>query len=83
MASYLIEIDDKAINEQIQSILNAQINNSLRMKCSGADEAISAAVKDIIYSHKDEIIERVIDRATTEIVKKGLPKLLERMGNNV
>lgn len=82
MAVYQIEIDDKAINEQIQNILNTQINYSLRMKYSDAGGVISAAVKDLIYSRKDEIIERVIDRATTEIVKKGLPKLLERMGGN-
>ena len=82
MAIYQIEINDEAIKEQIQNILNAQINNSLRTRYSGASEAISAAVKDLIYSRKDEIIERVVDRATTEIVKKGLPKLLERIGND-
>lgn len=87
MATYQIEINDEAINEQIQNILNAEINLSLRrlclMRCSGAGGETSAAVKDLIYSRKDEIIEKVIDRATTEIVKKGLPKLLERMTNNV
>jgi len=27
---------------------------------------------------EDEIVDRVVDRATIEIVKKGLPKLLEK-----
>ena len=31
-----------------------------------------------MYSKKDTIIDRVVDRATVEIVKKGLPKLLEK-----
>jgi hypothetical protein len=28
---------------------------------------------------KDVIIERIVDRATVEIVKKGMPKLLEKV----
>ena len=38
----------------------------------------SGAVRELIYSHKDEIIDKVVSRATTEIVKKGIPKLIER-----
>lgn len=84
MQTYQIEIgiDNKALNEQIMKILNAELNNSLITRYNGAGGEISAAVKDLIYSRKEEIIEKVVDRATTEIVKKGLPKLLERMANN-
>jgi len=32
-----------------------------------------------MYSKKDAIVDRVVDRATVEIVKKGLPKLLEKV----
>lgn len=44
MATYQIEINDEAMNEQIQNILNGQTNNSLRIRYSGADGEISAAV---------------------------------------
>lgn len=81
MASYVIEIDDKAIEEQINSILNRVVERELRQRYSGAGAEVSAAVKDLIYSRKDEIIEMVVDRATREIVRKGLPKLLERCGD--
>lgn len=40
--------------------------------------SFAAAVKDLVYSHKDEIIDKVVDRAVKEMVRKGLPKLLER-----
>ena len=39
-------------------------------------------VKELVYSHKDEIIEQIVNRAVTELVRKGLPKLLERMDGN-
>lgn len=79
MATYQIEIDDKAICDQITAILDLQVKRSLQTRYTGAGAEISAAVKDLIYSRKDEIVEMVVDRATREIVKKGLPKLLERM----
>ena len=79
MATYQIEIDDKAICDQIAAILDLQVKRSLQTRYTGAGAEISAAVKDLIYSRKDEIIEMVVDRATREIVKKGLPKLLERV----
>lgn len=79
MSQYLIEIDDKAIINQINGILDDIIQRELRQKYSGAGAEVSSAVKDLIYSRKDEIIELVIERATKEIVKKGLPKLIERI----
>lgn len=44
----------------------------------GVMSGMKKAVKDYIYSRKDEIIERCIERATKEIVRKGVPKLLEK-----
>lgn len=84
MKTYQIEvgIDDKALNERIIKMLNAELNNCLITNYNGVSMEVSAAVKDLIYSRKDEIIEKVVNRATGEIVKKGLPKLLERMVNN-
>jgi hypothetical protein len=33
----------------------------------------------MVYENKDEIIEKIINRAVTEMIKKGMPKLIERM----
>ena len=77
MSQYVIEIDDKSVTDQINGIINAVFKREITSKYGETGHEISKAVKDIVYSHKDEIIDKVIDRAVTEIVKKGLPKLLE------
>lgn len=77
MSQYVIEIDDKSVTDQINGIINAIFKREITSKYGETGHEISKAVKDIVYSHKDEIIDKVIDRAVTEIVKKGLPKLLE------
>jgi len=48
----------------------------------GIRKGVEQAVKDYVYSRKDEIIKKCVDRASTELVKKGLPKLIERMGDS-
>lgn len=48
----------------------------------GVRDGVDKAVKSYIYSEKENIIDRVVERATREIVKKGLPKLLESIGKN-
>lgn len=79
MSRYMIDIDETIIAEQISNILNSILNNELRSKYTGAGKEISTAVKDLVYAHKDEILDRVVDKAAKELVRKGLPKLMERM----
>ena len=78
MSIYQINLDDNAIVEQINNILDSMFRQQMNFKYSDTGHIIAAAVKDLVYSHKDEIIDKVVDRATKEIVRKGLPKLLER-----
>lgn len=80
MSNYVIEIDDKVLNEKVCEILNTALNRELQNRYSETGHAITAAVKDLVYSQKDRIIELVVDKAAKEIVRKGLPKLLERSG---
>lgn len=79
MSQYVIDIDDSVITEQINYILNTIINREMKNKYGATGNVISICVKDLIYSHKEEILEKVIDKACKELVKKGLPKLFERM----
>ena len=81
MSYYQIEVDDQAIVEQINAIINTVFNNEMRQKYSYTGEEISKAVREIIYEHKDEIVERVVERAATEISKKALPKLIKRLSD--
>lgn len=80
MSLYTIEINDEAIIKQIQAIVNTLFEDELSRKYSDTGHVISDAVKELVYSHKDEIIDKVVDRAAKEIVRKGIPKLMERMG---
>jgi len=82
MSSYTIEVNDDVVTEQINNILNTIFNREIKSKYSDTGDVIAVAVKELVYSHKDEIIDKVVERAVKEIVRKGMPKLLERMGDN-
>ena len=79
MQQYVIEVDDAAIENQIQIILNDAFRREMLKRYDGIGGEVRQAVKDLIYQNKEEILERVIDRASKELVRKGLPALLERM----
>ena len=79
MSQFLIEVDENAIKEQMTGILNTVLNQELRSRYSDTGREISAAVKELVYSQKDRIIEMVVDRASAEIVRKGLLRLMDKM----
>ena len=82
MSQYMIDIDDTVVTEQINNIINAIFAKEINSKYSQTGHVITTAVKELVYSHKDEIIDKVVDKAVKEIVRKGMPKLLERAVNN-
>lgn len=78
-----IEIDENYITELVSQEIAKRLvtehcyeNREARI---GIREGVDKAIKQYIYMKKDEVIDRVVERATTEIVKKGLPKLLDRL----
>ena len=78
-----IEIDEGYIAELVSKEIARRIvethgyeNREARY---GIKEGGDKAIKQYIYSKKDAIVDRVVERATVEIVKKGLPKLLEKV----
>lgn len=81
MSYYTMEIDDEIVTQKVRDILNHALNRELDITYSDTQQIISKMVKELIYSRKDEIINMVVERATKEIVKKGIPKLLERIGD--
>lgn len=80
MSQYVIDIDDEAVIKQINLILGTIISREIKSRYSETGGEVASAVKELIYNKKDEIIEMVVERATREIVKKGLPKLIDRFG---
>mgnify|MGYP000908150225 CR=1 FL=1 len=80
-----IEIDEDNITELIEKELTRRILADRdyigRESKYGVRQGVDKAVKQYIYKEKDAIIERVVERASREMVKKGLPKFLEKMTN--
>ena len=77
-----IEIDESYIAELVSQEIARRIVEThgyeAREAKMGIRDGVDKAIKQYIYSKKDAIIDRVVERATVEIVKKGVPKLLEK-----
>lgn len=78
-----IEIDEKYITELVSQEIAKRIVTDREYESRetrfGIRDGVDKAIKQYIYSQKDVIIDRVVERASVEIVKKGLPKLIERI----
>lgn len=79
-----VNIDENYITELVSQEISKRIVNERtyenREARIGARAGVDKAVKDYIYNRKEDIIDKVIERASREIVKKSLPKLLENLG---
>lgn len=82
-----IKIDEEHIAELVSQEIARRIvaehgyeNREARI---GIREGVDKAIKQYIYLKKEAIIDRVVERASVEIVKKGLPKLLESLGKEI
>lgn len=77
-----ITVDEKEIAKIVEEIIAKEIfkkYSSAEYDAKyGLREGTDKAIKAYIYSRKEEIIERCVARASAELVRKGLPKLLER-----
>ena len=80
MSKYTIqtEIDEEALLKEFEGIVNQILVRQMGEEIRNERGVMKQAIKEIVYSHKDEIIERVVNKATAEIVRKGMPRLLEK-----
>lgn len=67
----------KMVEELIAEDLFKQYSAMRSEKSMAVRSGIEKAVKAYIYSQKEEIIEKCTARATTELVRRGLPKFIE------
>ena len=79
MSGYMIEIDDKAITDQISTILNAVLNRELKNRYSETNEHVVAAVAQLVQERRDEIIDKAVELAADKIARRALPKLMQRL----
>lgn len=75
MIELTININEKDIESEIVKMAAKDVVNTIPNRMER--NAISDAIKEIVYANKDEIIQKCIDKASKELVRKGLPKLLE------
>ena len=67
------------VSQEIAKRIVAERRYENREARIGIRDGVDKAIKQYIYSKKELVIDRVVERATVEIVKKGLPKLLARL----
>ena len=83
MAEITITINEdeiaKLVTEKIAESMASEYGRMSHDAKCGVRQGVGNAVKDYIYANKDAIIEKCVSRASAELVRKGLPKLLERM----
>lgn len=86
MSQLTITVDDDVlvdlVTERIAKQMATEYAAESRDTKYGIREGVDKAVKDYIYANKDSIIEKCVARASAELVRKGLPKLIERMAPN-
>lgn len=68
------------VSQEIANRIVAERGYENREAKIGIRDGVDKAIKQYIYLKKELVIDRVVERATVEIVKKGLPKLLARLG---
>lgn len=76
-----IRFDEDKLYDLINSVMATDIKYAIREENMRDRGVINQFIKEILYSKKDEIIEMVVERASREMVKKGLPKLLDKMNS--
>ena len=76
-----IQIDEQELQEAITQIIARKITASSERQMMKRE--IAESVREVVYSQKDFIVDMVVDRATREIRKKALPKLLENLGKEM
>lgn len=80
-----LNIDESKLQELVSEHLVQEIlarprsNGASSEAFFGMREGVEKAVKEYLYANKEAIIERVVERASVEMVKKGLPKFLDRI----
>lgn len=88
-----IEIDEERIARLVEEMIAKEITEHYNQDgrplawggsiSRGVKEGMDKAVQSHLYKNKDAIIERVVERASKEMVRKGLPKFLATVSGKV
>ena len=76
-----IRFEEDKLYDLVKTVMENKIKAVIWEEDRRERGVINQYIKEILYSNKDEIIEKVVERASREMVKKGLPKLLDKMNS--
>ena len=74
-----VVFDNEKLFDVINDTIAEELKHTIRQEELHQRGVINQYIKEMLYANKDEIIEKIVERASREMVKKGLPKLLEKM----
>lgn len=77
--TFKVTFDEEKIKDMISAIIDREVRYEINAAMRRENGSIKIWIKEILYSHKEEIIEKVVDRASKEMVRKGMNKLIEGM----
>jgi hypothetical protein len=77
---YTIEVDDSEMELLFKQKYAENIVHMSR-ETMEVRKAVSDAVRDVIYTNKDMIVDRAVNQAADELVRKGLKRLVSAMTN--
>lgn len=72
-----VEIDDNELEQRVIELIAREAAS--RAFQYSERKGIEKAVKAVLDGRKDEIVEKAVNRAAESLVRKGLPKLIEKM----
>lgn len=73
-----LSLDTEALSKAVLNIIAEQIARRDREVFDRIKYDTREITREVVYSHKDEIIEEVVKRATKEVARKSLVKLIDR-----
>ena len=80
-----IDISDEEINQAVQELLVRRLADQIFSERNSFDKhgyqrMLKEAVKDLLAGHVDEVTDRAVVYAADYIGKKGVKKIVEKLG---
>lgn len=87
MAEITITVNDNEIAQIVTTLIAERMAKEYSAESRetkyGIRQGVEKSVKDYIYSQKDLIIEKCVARASAELARKGVPRLINTWGGKM
>lgn len=76
----MVEVDDDELQKAVVDIIAKESVKSYFKRDEG--KGVEKAVKEIVYSQKEELLIRCVNRASAELKRKALPELMKMLSED-